>query len=234
MKITKINFRNKSCFLSKRAAHLHRAFVPSTTSGPELYFHLRCLQFWKNMNDGLVTRGHAECLYALLVAWGMISRKARMEPFEQFFKSLRANRKSIAKLSRRSLLRVRDADWRHLRPLWDTLVVTNTNSSYQLVGRSKVLAHLMPQWLAPIDRAHTLKFLTKSTSITSSHEGQWILFREIHEKLFLPVAKIKAQQLRNWADSASAYGWDSSIPKTIDNLIWGHFQHQKNRRKKKK
>jgi hypothetical protein len=232
--ITNINIRKKGHFLIRRAATLHRTFISSAASGPELYFHLRCLQFWQKMDDGLVTRGHAECLYALLVAWGMNSRKARMEPFEHFFRSLRANRKLIAKLSRRSLLKVRDADWRRLRPLWDTLVVTNTNSSYQLVGRSKVVAHLMPQWLAPIDRAHTLKFLTKSTSITSSHESQWILFREIHEKLFLPVAKMKAQQLRTWVDSASAYGWDSSIPKTIDNLIWGHFQHQKHRRKKKK
>lgn len=211
---------------------LHRTFVLRAKLGPELHFHVRCLEFWKDMKNGRVSRAHAECLYAMLTAWGMNSRKAQLEPFEVFWQSLISVRNLITGLQHVTLLNTKNNNWHKLRVVWNALRVTNSASEYQLVGKSKVLAHLLPNWVAPIDRAHTLKFLTGVQSMSSDPNDQWELFRDMHEKFFACVAGRCAKPLALWVQSASAYGWDSSIPKTVDNLIWGITQPKQKKRRK--
>lgn len=208
---------------------LHGKFVSHAKRGPELHFHVRCLQFWKNMKSGAVSLPHAESLYAVLTAWGMNSRNACLVPFEVFWQALRKNRSLIRELRGTRLLGATAQQWAQLKTLWDRLVVCDPSSDYQLVGRSKALAHLMPDWIAPIDRAHTLEFLRTHTSIPRNKNAQWNLFRDIHLSLFLPVARGIGVQLQARVDNASAFGWDSSIPKAIDNLIWAAPKNKKNR-----
>jgi hypothetical protein len=220
--------------ICKSANAFHSNFVRIAPLGPELYFHLRSLDCLKAMIKGSSLRPHADLLYSMLTAWGMNSRKARLEPFEVFLESLQITHPLILSLQRVTLLKADPHDWDKLHTLWKTLRVTDCTSKYQMIGKSKVLAHLLPHWVAPIDRAHTLQFLAKSPSMPTLEEDQWQIFREIHEKFFLLVARKRGQMLSCWVDSASAYGWDSSIPKTIDNLIWGQFQKKKQPRRKKK
>ena len=212
---------------------LHRTFVLRAKLGPELHFHVRCLEFWRDMKDGFVSRAHAEFLYAMLTAWGMNSRKAQLEPFQIFWQSLKSAQRLISALQRVTLLNAKKSDWDKLRALWSDLRVTNSSSEYQLVGKAKVLAHLLPHWIAPIDRAHTLVFLTGVQSMSSDQGDQWELFCDIHEKCFAPVARRRAKALALWIQSASAYGWDSSIPKTIDNLIWAVPRKRQIKKRKK-
>lgn len=199
----------------------HQRFVSRASLGPELYFHLRCLDFREKMSRGVVTKPHAECLYAMLTAWGMNSRAARLEPFHIFHQSLQSSKLLIHQLSGVDIQSATQSDWNNLQSLWNTLFVTNSQSNYQLVGRSKVLAHLMPDWIAPIDRAHTLKFLYNSTSIPKKASDQCDFLKEIHEDFIKPVSARIHTRISTWVQSASACGWDSSVPKTIDNLIWG-------------
>lgn len=212
---------------------LHLQFVQTVSLGPELYFHLRCLACLKAMKNGVITQTHGELLYGVLTAWGMNSRKARLEPFEIFWQSLKSARNLISELQHVTPRNARKSDWDKLHILWISLRVTNSASEYQLVGKSKLLAHLLPNWIAPIDRAHTLKFLTRSKSMSAKEDIQWKLFRGIHEKFFAYVARQCAKSLALWVQSASAYGWDSSVPKTIDNLIWAKLQQRQAKKKRK-
>lgn len=210
----------------------HKRFVQKASSGPELYFHLRCLKFWRNMKNGLVTRDHAECLYAMLTAWGMNSRGARLAPFNEFYASLRKKRSRIAQLRRATLLDANDQDWDQLKVIWRRLTVTQPSSKYQLVGRSKVLAHLFPDWIAPIDHVHTIAFLEPAGVSSPKSESQWRVFKEIHQSFFAPTARELRKYLSSRRRRGGAYDWDTSIPKKIDNLIWGI--PQQNSKKKRR
>jgi len=230
MKLNKNRIRTCVQDIYSSSQSLHLRFVQTASLGPELYFHLRCLACLKAMKNGVITQTHAELLYAALTAWGMNSRKAQLEPFEIFRSSLKGARNLISGLQHVTLLNAKKSDWDKLYVLWSTLRVTNSDSKYQLVGKSKLLAHLLPNWIAPIDRAHTLEFLTCSQSISPKQHDQWEFLRAIHEKFFARVARRRAKALAMWVQSASAYGWDSSIPKTIDNLIWAKLQQKKRRK----
>lgn len=210
----------------------HKRFIEKASSGPELYFHLRCLKFRQKMKNGIVTRDHAECLYAMLTAWGMNSRSARLAPFNEFYASLRKNKSRIAQLRRTTLLDANDQDWDQLKVIWRWLTVTQQSSKYQLVGRSKVLAHLFPDWIAPIDHVHTISFLKPIGASSQKCETQWRVFKEIHQTFFAPTARALRKHLSSRRCRGGVHDWDTSIPKKIDNLIWG-IPQQKSKKKRR-
>lgn len=91
-----------------------------------------------------------------------------------------------------------------------------------LVANSKVLAHALPELIAPIDRQYTLRFLkgTKSADIPQDMNSQWLIFRKLHESFFHLIAqdanfKLKAE---NWIKK-KASPWDTSILKVVDNCL---------------
>ena len=87
-----------------------------------------------------------------------------------------------------------------------------------IVGNSKVMAHMMPNIIPPIDRAYTLRFLKEN--IKNGLEYEWPLTRRIIENFFIPVAKDDKFISRSkcWMEKREKYPWDSSPFKIIDNL----------------
>ncbi len=200
----------------------HRKFAAKAPRGPELYFHLRCLDYLRSMEGGCVTKTHAECLYAMLTAWGMNSRRARLAPFRDVYTSLRKAASRIQKLRRVTLLEATQEDWNNqLKTIWERLTVTDSSSKHQLVGRSKMLAHLFPNWIAPVDYAHTISFLKPTGASSLNNEAQWRAFKEIHESFFAPTARKLHKYLECRFRRGDGLDWDTSTPKAIDNLIWG-------------
>lgn len=111
--------------------------------------------------DPLFTR----LLYEMLIWWGMNQRAAKLVPYSAFrgrVLRLVASRE-FRRLSSKSIRQVRDtARWRKdLRALWDLLErpcrIMESNSIF--VGSSKLLHHLLPDLVPPMDRTYTLDFL---------------------------------------------------------------------------
>jgi hypothetical protein len=96
-------------------------------------------------------------------------------------------------------------------------------SKTTLIGNSKVMAHLLPNLVPPIDRQYTLNYLHKSKSIVNGLDKEWKLFEIFIREFFFKVAEDKKFQI--WAKKClknkKKYPLDTSIPKIIDNIIIG-------------
>ena len=90
-----------------------------------------------------------------------------------------------------------------------------------LVGNSKVMAHLLPHIVPPIDRAYTLTYLQGHTSIKNELDYEWSLMKEIISDFFFPIAKNDAfvRLSADWIKKQDKYPWDTSPLKIIDNLV---------------
>jgi hypothetical protein len=114
-----------------------------------------------------------------------------------------------------------EANWLILEHIFRSIRVMA--SATILVGNSKVMAHLCPNIAPPIDREYTLFYLKGNKNIRNDPTYEWTLMREIIEELFIPVAK-NPQILtlaENWMSDQEKWPWDTSIFKTIDNLVIG-------------
>jgi hypothetical protein len=185
--------------------------------GPSLYFHRRTLEMINSSNFEL----YLEFIYATLASWGMHRMGqggSKMQSFEIFKNSIMEIREQIEQAREIDYQNMKDADWELLKEIFCNIKVMASET--RLVGNSKVMAHMVPNIVPPIDREYTLRYLKGSTSIRNGIDFEWNLMREIIEKFFIPVAKdtnfiVKAN---DWMANQLQYPWDTSIFKIIDNL----------------
>jgi hypothetical protein len=188
-------------------------------TGPSLHFHLRALQ--TRYGDDLDQ--HLEHIYAALPAWGMHHMGPggpKMLTLETFRDSVVGLRGDFTSLRGKSLLDLAEADWDRLRSVFMEIKVMSGSSI--LVGHSKVLAHMIPDIVSPIDRRYTLRFLNGNINVSSDKDDQWRMFRHIHEDFVKPIAcdPLFRQIASAWIVD-KRFAWDTSIPKVIDNLVIG-------------
>lgn len=199
----------------------HRQYYAvKTFGGPSLHFHRRAL--------GLLGRvppsAHAELIYGVLASWGMHrmgTGGSKMLPFDVFEKSVSAIRPRLAAGRKIRPAGMGESDWALLEEVFKTIKVMQSNTS--IVGNSKVMAHLMPNAIAPVDREYTLKFLFGTGNITNDIDKEWVLFRKIHEEFFYPVVNSNgfAKQAGKWIVNQTRWPWDTSELKVADNLVIG-------------
>lgn len=216
-----IDYPAKVSDLLEHADTYHRQFYQKQTFfGPSLHFHRRSLQASKagDLEPCL------ELVYATLTSWGMHRMGkggAKMKPFEEFVGSVYPLAPQIEQARSLNASAMREQDWQLLHSIFIATDVMATQT--KLVGNSKVMAHLIPNVVPPIDREYTLKFLTGNKNIKNNLDAEWKWMREIIENLFIPVARDGAfQQLTDqWMTDQTRHPWDTSIFKVIDNLIIG-------------
>lgn len=187
---------------------------PVAFDGPALYFHLAA------MEDREV-RARCECVYAMLVSWGMHRMGkggAKMGNFDDFYRSVEMVWPEIEVLRSKRVGTMQDADWKTLREVFLRLEVMKSES--KLVGHSKVLAHLLPEIVGPIDRAYTLDYLFGSSYDITTPELGADLFIIITRDFYHVVASDEGfyEMAKGWVDS-EADPWDSSVLKVVDNLV---------------
>lgn len=62
-------------------------------------------------------------------------------------------------------------------------------SAPKLVGHSKVMAHLLPNLVPPVDGGHTLKFLYGDTTPPDGIDDGWTKLEELLKEFFYPILK---------------------------------------------
>lgn len=190
-------------------------------TGPSLHFHHRALSA---ENDEKI-----EMVYAVLTSWGMhrMGRKgAKMNEFSIFGDSIRDCESLLVKFKGLKLEDCSEYDFEPLVEIFEKL--NPMYSEVKIVGVSKVLAHYLPDIIAPVDRQYTFQFIKQKPKDTTlpGNWGELELLRELHLKLFKPVAENKQfrTQADSWIGSKEIFPWDTSIPKIIDNLIIGKLK----------
>jgi hypothetical protein len=201
-------------------------------SGPSIYFHIKVIEKIRNtqpyealFNDNIFF----DYIYAVLASWGMHrmgDKTAKMSDFEDFRQSILDNKEELIKLSSYKLQQLTGAEYREtkrgLSKSFDALQVMDSDA--KLVGNSKALHHLLPDLVVPIDRTHTLRFFFNNTNITYDEKS---LFLELFDR-FREIAKDVD------LSKVPLDGFNTSVPKIIDNAIMGYAMQKLLKSRKKK
>ena len=210
----KIYYATRVNRILKNLSKYHKKFYAKNTfSGPSIYFHKKAL---------LKSDKQCEYIYAALTSWGMhrMGKKgAKMTDFRTFQKSVNGIKSEINQLKNKRLESLTDEDFDPLEKIFKNIKIMA--SATTIIGNSKVMAHLLPKIIPPIDREYTLYFMKKS--IVNNMDKEWDIFKIFIQKFFLKVAadrKFKKQSDK-WINNKEKFPLDTSIPKIIDNLIIG-------------
>jgi hypothetical protein len=207
--------------LIAHADRYHEAFDRADTfGGPSLYFHQRALETRRPPAKLL----HLEYVYATLASWGMHrmgNRGSKMQTFAIFRQSVEGLKDKITTAQGFAPETMSLDRWVLLKDIFQGLSVMASGT--RLVGNSKVMHHMMPAIVPPIDREYTLRYLRGNTNITNDAEKEWEMMQRIIAEFFIPVACDAefASKARRWMADGGAHPWDTSVMKVVDNLIIG-------------
>jgi hypothetical protein len=217
----KLNFSEKVRDMLANADKYHDAYYKAETfRGPSLYFHERALA----TRDDPTSLTHLEYVYATLASWGMhrMGRGgSKMRSFEVLCQSVQALKDRIAEARTFDFREMSETKWAILKEIFNGVKVMASGTT--LVGNSKVMHHMLPNVIPPIDREYTLRFLRGNTNIKNDLETEWQLMKEIISQFFIPVASDTAflAKVEVWMKARAEYPWDTSLLKVVDNLVIG-------------
>jgi hypothetical protein len=199
----------------------HEAYYLSETfRGPSLYFHQRALE--TRSSPGSLS--HLEYVYATLASWGMHRMGkggSKMQSFDAFRRSVEALGDRFSEAQTFDFREMNDKKWTLLKDIFEGLAVMASGTS--LVGNSKVMHHILPNIVPPIDREYTLWYLLGNKNIRNDLESEWKLMKDIISDFFIPVASNREFELMalRWIARKDEYPWDTSLLKIVDNLVIG-------------
>jgi len=205
----------------KNADRYHQQYYAvKTFGGPSLHFHRRAL----GLEGSVSSTARIELIYGVLASWGMHRMGkggSKMLPFDEFWTSLQAATAKVTRARSIDPAVMSKDDWSVLESIFKTIRVMASKTS--VVGNSKVMAHLVPNAVVPVDREYTLKFLFRNGNITNDLDKEWLLFRKIHEEFFYPIANDRTfrSMAARWMTDQDGWPWDTSILKVVDNLVIG-------------
>ena len=167
---------------------------------------------------------YLEYIYATLASWGMHRMGkggSKMQSFDVFKESILKIKDKIGEAKKINYQNVTESDWEVLEKIFCGIKVMASGTS--IVGNSKVMAHMVPNIVPPIDREYTLKYLKGNTNIRNGIDYEWKLMKEIISEFFIPIARNTefVKKANDWIADQSKYPWDTSVFKVIDNLVIG-------------
>ena len=138
--------------------------------GPSVYFHNRALQ---EINIDFLGHTHIEMIYAVLPSWGMHrmgNTSTKVINFNEFNNQINNNRWLLKELKDKS---IKDIDINDLSNLIVKKLSFSISESH-LVSSSKVLHHIIPNLVSPIDKQYSIRFLMQSKSqfLSRSENGK--------------------------------------------------------------
>ncbi len=220
------NYREKVEDVIRNAAAYHAAYYEAETfHGPSLYFHQRCVAMF---GDEIADQ-RLEYIYATLASWGMHRMGkggSKMLPFEDFRDSVLSSAPLIQQLRRRRFEDMNGGCWELLGDLFRGIRIMATRTT--IVGNSKVMAHLVPNLVPPIDRQYTLMYLRGNKNIKNDLDAEWLMMKYLLENFFYRVATNPSftDVAAEWASDPKRFPWDTSVLKIVDNLVIGAVKAQ--------
>jgi hypothetical protein len=146
---------------------------------------------------------------------------SKMLPFQAFQESVAPLRETIRHLASLRWYDMTYDKWSLLEGVFRGIGIMASGTT--LVGNSKVLAHMLPDLVPPIDRQYTLKYLKGKTAIKNNVDEEWALTKEIISEFFVPVVADPGFRAKadSWVADQVHFPWDTSAMKVADNLVIG-------------
>ncbi|SFI48582.1 hypothetical protein SAMN04515618_1304 [Collimonas sp. OK307] len=144
-----------------------------------------------------------------------------MREFNEFSDSLSHVWPIAMQLQDRTPYNLNTSDWDNLKLVFSKIRCMASGTS--LVGNSKIMAHLLPNLIPPVDRQYTLKFLFGNAQIKNGIDLEWHKLLLILGNFFYPIVRsqIFQSKIEKWNAQGGQFRWDTSPLKMVDNLIIG-------------
>ena len=177
----KIKYTERVNNLLKKSTLYHRKYYSEKIfGGPSLYFHKKAL---------IKSEQQYEYIYAALTSWGMHrlgKGGAKMTDFDTFKTSLKAIKSDVKRLRNKRLENLKEKEFMLLEKVFKSIKVMKTKT--KIVGNSKVMAHLLPKLVPPIDREYTFHYLMRSKSIANDIDKEWVIYKTFIREFFQKIA----------------------------------------------
>jgi hypothetical protein len=209
--------------LSENFQHFVSVFENSEKfSGPSLYFHkksLACLDRYGSAAEAIASDEIFEWIYATLASWGMhrMGRgNTKLRELSVIVESIRSQSSTIRAFQNVSLLELSRSDLgQTIGALWHCLSkLTVSIAEARIVANSKVIHHILPRLLPPIDRTYTFNFFYSRNMLSVPEE---VAFAEMYSR-FHQIGLANKESIPSLIGSR----WNTSQTKLIDNAIVGY------------
>lgn len=209
--------------LSSNLGHYVEVFTRAERfSGPSLYFHnktLNCLKTFPSTSEAIYSDEVFDWLYATLASWGMhrMGRgNTKLRSLEEIKKSVKAHSAEIASLQDLSLADISPLEISRIsQDLWKLLSkLTVSIAEARIVANSKVLHHLLPRLVPPIDRTYTFNFFYNRNTLSIAEDQAFF-------EMFLRLHSV-AMANKDIIMKLVGQGWNTSETKVIDNAVVGY------------
>jgi hypothetical protein len=214
---------NVEALVAGFASYVSRFQADNPFSGPSVYFHQRAIERRRSHDsvDALLAdRQFLEYVYAVLPAWGMHrmgAQRAKVTEYAQLVGSLRAAVPGLRKLWPLDITGLEPGSLGEVsEQAWQVIAAIRASTSEtQIVAGSKVLHHLLPDLIPPIDRQYTFRFFTGQKAV---HAGDRQAFLE-----WFPYLAEIGRRCRDPIDTAMREDtpMNAGRAKVIDNAIIG-------------
>jgi hypothetical protein len=193
--------------------------------GPSVYFHKMALIESKR---NFLEKSHLDMIYAVMPSWGMhrTGTKAIMVDHFSFLKNIQDNKGEIIQLKeeniKNAINKVND-----IVELIKKITVSKSNS--QLVASTKVLHHILPNIISPIDREYSITFLKGNKIMTNNNEEEYanIFLKGMFDFLNTHEEKIREYVIEPDEDNINDNNFNTSCTKIFDNLIMAYVKKHK-------
>lgn len=189
-------------------------------TGPCLYFHRKALNF--NQTSGSVEAIDSDeffdHVYATLASWGMHRMgpgKTKLRELSEIRDSVRSQKENIKAIRLLKLTEIKTSEFENLSErVWTILDALRVSvAEAKIVANTKMLHHILPNLVPPMDRTYTFKFFYDRTVLSIDERPAFLeMYRRFHS-----LAVEKQAEIAGLLDS----GWNSSITKVLDNAVMG-------------
>lgn len=215
--------------LSERVTHYLEVFdLADVLTGPSRYFHEQTLSRRKQFG----TPGEAvhdtfslQLLYATLTAWGLHQGGAsdrKLEEFEKFLTSLHQCAKDLDDLQSLHIKDMPTGDESSpiISRLWGFIQQVDVSATKsEIVAGSKVLHHLLPNLVPPIDRKYTSEFFSWHNRMQGDQRK---MFEDVYPRLVVIARRLAPKESEYIGRSRH-----KTLAKVVDNAIVGFIIDKK-------
>ena len=180
----------------------------------------------KNYNLLFDDENFFDLLYETLKSWNLNQRAAKLTSPENLRNSILSLKNQITELSQFTLINLSPNNLEKIlakiRIIFNKVEVMN--SKRRIVGVSKTLHFSLPDLIMPIDSKYTMEFFYGYNKYEANEpEKEFNTFKEIFRNFYKIAKKLNLSE-----KDVDNIGWNTSIPKIIDNAIIGYFIENEN------
>lgn len=173
-----------------------------------------------DLNTQVASDAFLQKVYATLGKWDMNKRGARLVDLSTMRDSIRFHREYLSKLYKYRLEKLSEEDiqelLKQLKVLFCGLKIMATKR--RIVGVSKALHFLLPDLVMPVDSTNTMLAFYGYNRYDDSTEKEFKTYSDIFEKSYTIAKRLKLTE-----SDVDGWRWSCSVPKLIDNAIFGFF-----------